>query len=93
MGPIKLDPQIMNTMKTWGNNYNSKVGDDHDTCSDKVDKTIESKDVTINVMSKMDASHAKPDSMNPGVDKSFLAKAKPQTGTVGEGLLTRKLRD
>lgn len=88
MGPIKLDKKIMGTMKTWGGNYDSDEGDSHDTSSDKIDKKIDGKDVTENVMSQMDASHAKPDSCNPGFDKAFWAKADPSMDTTGHGKLT-----
>jgi hypothetical protein len=88
MGKPELDKQIMGTMKTWGGNYDSTVGDNHDTCSDKIDKQIDGKDVTLNVMSKMDAPHPKPASDNPGVDKAFWAKGDPQMDTTGHGKLT-----
>ena len=93
MGPIKLDPAIMKTMETWGGNYDSTVGCSDDTSDNKVDSKIAGKDVTINKMSQMDAPHPKSSSDNPGFDKGFWAKASPQKDTVGEGLLTRKLKD
>lgn len=93
MGPIKLDPVIMKQGSSWGYNYESMEGCGHDPADDKVTPEIAGKDVTINRMSKMDVSHAKPDAKNPGFDKGFWAKAKPQMDTVGEGLLTRKLKD
>ena len=94
MGRPELDPQIMGTMKTWGGNYDSTVGDNHNGVADKIDQKIDGKDVTLNVMSKMDASHAKPSSDNPGVDKSFIdGKSKPLMDTTGHGRLTRSLQD
>lgn len=93
MGKPDLDPRIMNTMERWGGNYDSDVGCSHNGVADKKTDEIESKNVTLNIMSKMDASHAKPSSKNPGFDGGFWAKAKPQMDTVGEGLLTRKLKD
>lgn len=93
MGPIKLDPQIMNTMETWGNNYDSSVGNKHNKVADKIDPQINSKDITLNVMSKMDASHAKPSSEDPGVDMGFMNKGNPLMDTTGHGKLTRSLKD
>lgn len=93
MGPIKLDPRIMSTMKTWGGNYDSATGNSHNTEADVHDASIESKSVTLNIMSKMDASHAKPSNMNPGCDMGFLNKAKPQMDTTGHGKLSRSLKD
>ena len=93
MGRPELDPTIMKQGSSWGYNYNSTEGCNHDTADDKVDKTIDGIQVTLNTPSKMDAPHPKPGSENPGFDKTFWAKAKPQMDTVGEGLLTRKLKD
>lgn len=94
MGPIKLDPKIMNQGKAWGYNWDNTDGDNHNGVADKIDDTIDGKDVTINVMSKMDASHSKPKGKNPGVDKHFLDElSKPQMDTVGEGKLSRSLKD
>ena len=93
MGPIKLDPQIMNTMEKWGGNYQSTVGDNHNGVADKIDSKIDSKDITLNKMSEMDASHAKPSADNPGFDRGFWAKADPLQDTTGHGKLTRKLKD
>lgn len=93
MGKPELSKTIMGTMGTWGGNYNSNVGCSHDTGSDKVDQKIDSKEVTLNKMSQMDASHAKPGSMNPGVDKGFLGKANPVMDTTGHGKLTRNCKD
>jgi len=92
MGPIKLDNTIMGTMKGWGNNFDSTVGCNHDTDDDKIDQKIDSKSITLNKMSEMDASHAKPSSCNPGIDKGFWAKADPQMDTTGHGKLTRTLK-
>lgn len=91
MGPIKLDPKIMKTMKSWGDNYNSLEGCGHDSDDDKLDSEINSKDITLNIPSKMDAVH--PKTNNPGVDMGFWAKAKPLSDTTGHGTLTRKLKD
>jgi hypothetical protein len=94
MGPIKLDPKIVGQMKVWGGNYNSTVGDNHCTVADKVDQQIDSKQVTLNIMSKMDASHAKPSNMNPGVDRGFvIGKGSPVMDTTGHGKLTKSLQD
>lgn len=93
MGPIKLDSKITGQMKTWGSNYNSMEGCNHDAMADKLSPKINSKDVTLNVMSEMDASHAKPNSMNPGCDQTFWSKGNPQMGTVGEGKLSRSKTD
>lgn len=93
MGPIKLDKRIMDTMGSWGNNFDSDVGDNHNTMADKIDKEIDGIDVTLNVMSKMDASHPKTSAENPKVDMGFLAKAKPLMDTTGHGKLTRSLQD
>ena len=89
----KLDPEIMKQGKSWGYNYDSMEGCGHDPADDKVTSDIVGKDVTVNVMSKMDTSHAKPAKDNPGFDKSFWAKADPQTDTVEGFKLTRKLKD
>ena len=91
MGPIKLDSKIVNQMESWGGNYNSMDGCSHDSADDKVTKEIDSKDITLNVPSKMDAPH--PKTGNPGVDMGFWAKAKPLSDTTGHGTLTRKLKD
>jgi len=93
MGPIKLDPKITGQMKKWGGNYDSTEGDSHNTVADKKDSKLTSKNVTLNIMSEMDASHAKPSSDNPGFDKGFWGKAVPQDDTTGHGKLTRKLKD
>lgn len=93
MGPIVLDPKIMNTMDKWGGNYDSPVGDNHNGVADKINQKIDGKDVTLNIMSQMDADHGKPNNMNPGVDNGFLAKAKPLMDTTGHGKLTRSLKD
>ncbi len=93
MGPIKLDPRIMKTMQSWGNNFDSTVGDNHNTMADKLDDQIENKDITLNVMSKMDAPHPKTSAENPKVDMGFLNKAKPLMDTTGHGKLTRSLQD
>lgn len=93
MGKIDLDKRIMGQMETWGGNYNSTEGDNHCSEADKISKEIDSKEITLNVMAKMDASHAKPDSMNPGFDKAFWAKAQPQMDTTGHGKLTRAVKD
>lgn len=93
MGPIKLDSKIMSQGKAWGYNYDSDEGCGHDPADDKVDSKITAKDITLNKMSKMDASHAKPSSDNPGFDKSFWGKAEPPADTTGHGKLTRKLKD
>lgn len=92
MGPIKLDPKIMGTMKTWGGNYDSTVGDNHCGVADKVDQAIDSKEITLN--HNMDPNRAKPSSKNPGVDRGFVfGKGSPQTDTQGHGKLTRSLKD
>lgn len=93
MGPIKLDPMIMNQMEKWGGDYESNTGCNHNKVADVHDSEIESKTVTLNQMSKMDASHAKPASKNPGVDMGFLNKANPSKDTTGHGTLTRKCKD
>lgn len=93
MGPIKLDSKIMGQMEKWGGNYDSTEGCNHNSVADKKTAEIESKNVTLNIPSKMDASHAKPSSDNPGFDKSFWAKADPLMDTTGHGKLTRKLKD
>lgn len=93
MGPIKLDSKIMSQGKSWGYNYDSTEGDNHNKVADKKTDQIESKNVTLNIPSKMDASHAKPSSDNPGFDKGFWAKADPLMDTTGHGKLTRKLKD
>ena len=93
MGPIKLDSKITGQMKTWGGNYDSDEGCNHNGVADKISQEIDSKSVTLNTMSKMDASHAKPSSDNPGFDKGFWAKADPSSDTTGHGKLTRKLKD
>lgn len=93
MGPIKLDPKIMGTMKSWGDNYNSMEGCGHDPADDKVTSEITAKEVTLNTPSKMDAPHPKQGSDNPGFDKGFWAKADPLNDTTGHGKLTRKLKD
>jgi len=93
MGRPELDNRIMKQMGSWGNNFNSMEGCDHNSEADKIDKKIDGKDITLNKMNLMDASHAKPSSDNPGVDKSFWAKADPQTDTTGHGKLTRSLKD
>lgn len=93
MGRPELDSRIMGQMKNWGGNYNSDTGCSHNSEADNIDNRIDGRDVTINVASKMDASHAKPGKMNPGVDKGFLAKGNPQKDTVEGFTLTRKLKD
>lgn len=91
MNKISLDPKIMDTMKSWGGNYDSDTGQNHNGVADKISKEIDSKDVTLNIMSEMDAPH--PKTKNPGVDKAFWAKADPLSDTTGHGTLTRKLKD
>ena len=94
MGKPELNKQIIGAMPTWGGNFDSTVGCNHDTMADKVDQKIDSKEITLNTMSKMDASHAKPSSCNPGVDKGFInGKSAPQMDTTGHGKLTRSLKD
>ena len=93
MGKPELDKVIMGQGSSWGYNFNSLEGCSHNSSDDKVDDKIDGTDVTLNTMSKMDAPHPKPGSDNPGFDKGFWAKAKPQMDTVGEGMLTRKLQD
>lgn len=93
MGRPELDKRITNSMKGWGAGYDSTVGCSHDTMADTIDSIIDSKSVTLNSMDKMDASHAKPSSKNPGVDRGFLAKANPQMDTTGHGKLSRSCQD
>ncbi len=93
MGKIELNKQIIGSMGTWGGNYSSTVGCSHDTMADHIDQEIENEDITLNKMSKMDASHAKTASKNPGFDKGFWAKANPLMDTTGNGKLTRSLKD
>lgn len=87
---MPLDPKIVNQPKKWGWNYDSTVGDSHNGEADKISKQLVGPvDININ----LDPDKSKPSSLNPGVDKGFLAKGNPQKGTVGEGLLTRSCRD
>lgn len=93
MGKPELNKQIIGAMPTWGGNFDSDVGCNHNNVANKIDSTIDSKDVTINKLNQMDVSHAKPSSKNPGVDKSFLAKSAPSMDTTGHGKLTRSCQD
>ena len=80
----------MKSMRSWG--YLAPGGDNHCTEADKVDGEITGKD-TMGNHGNLDPNRAKPNSLNPGVDNSFLAKAKPSMDTTGHGKLTRSLRD
>ncbi len=91
MGPIKLDKTITGQMKKWGGDFESNIGCNHDTDDDKIDKMIDSKKITLNV--DLDPNRAKPNSLNPGFDKSFWSKAKPLEDTTGHGRLTKALKD
>jgi hypothetical protein len=92
MGPIKLDKTIMGTMKTWGGNYDSTVGNNHCGVADKIDQKIDSKSVTLNT--EMDPNRAKPSNMNPGNDRGFvMGKGSPVMDTTGHGKLTKSLQD
>jgi hypothetical protein len=91
MGKPELDQLIIKQSNAWGENYNSEAGCDHNSEADKIDSKVNGKDVTINIMSKMDSPHPKTD--NPGVDKAFWAKANPTTDTVEGFKLTRSLKD
>lgn len=93
MGKPELSSVIMGQMDKWGGDFQSNAGCDHNSVADKKDSVITSKEQTLNIGTKMDASHAKPNSMNPGVDKSFLAKASPLMDTTGHGKLSRSLKD
>jgi hypothetical protein len=94
MGKPELDKLIMDQEKVWGGNYNNTTeGCSHDSSDDKIDPKIEGRDVTVNIMAKMDSPHPKLDSQNPGLDKSFWAKANPTTDTVEGFKLTRALKD
>ena len=93
MGKIELDKLIIGQENAWGGNYNSMEGCSHDSSDDKIDSKIEGKEITLNVMSTMDAPRPKTSAENPGFDKGFWAKAKPLQDTTGHGTLTRKLKD
>lgn len=93
MNKPQLDNVIMKQSNAWGANFNSMEGCRHNSEMDEVEDKVNGKDVTINIMSKMDASHAKPGADNPGFDKGFWAKADPQSDTVEGFKLTRALKD
>lgn len=87
---MPLDPKIVNTMKTWGGDYNSNVGCSHNTEADKISKQLVG---NVDINFDLDPDKSKPSNMNPGVDKGFLGKGKPQADTTGHGTLTRSCRD
>ena len=92
MGRPELSDVIMGTMKTWGGNYDSKVGCNHNGVADKVDQKIDSKSVTLNT--EMDPNRAKPSNKNSGVDRGFvMGKCSPVMETTGHEKLTRSLKD
>src|SRR5229473_2537817 len=46
MGKPELNKQIIGAMPTWGGNFDSTVGCNHDTMADKVDQKIDIKAVS-----------------------------------------------
>ena len=87
-----LDNRIIGGMKTWGGNYDSNTGGNHNTSADKRDPKITNKEQMGNPK-ELDPMMAKPSNKNPGVDKAFLAKGNPQMDTTGHGKLTRSCCD
>lgn len=71
--------------------YLAPGGDNHCTEADKISQELVGKDVMGNV-GNLDPNRAKPNSMNPGFDKSFWAKGDPQKDTTGHGTLTMKTK-
>lgn len=89
MNTETLDKRIVGTHSTQGWNWDSDVGNSHNSSADKRDPKLLSKENMTN--GELDVRM--PKTGNPGVDKSFLAKGNPQSDTTGHGILTRPCCD
>jgi hypothetical protein len=95
LGKPSICSEFEKSMKPAGDmikGYLAPGGDNHNSVADKVSKELTGKDVMGNV-GNLDPNRAKPNSMNPGFDKGFWAKASPQKDTTGHGTLTKPIKD